>query len=228
MEGMHSLMKRALTMLAVMILAAGCGSLQRGKMPASGYLYGDLLLDEAFDSARGWRTYDGGGELWLGVQDSAFRIDLRGKRYAWTQHDQRLRDTIIEVETRQLSEYAHNAYGVACRMAMDNSGRGYFFLISGDGHASIRWSDGRSLRAIVAAFPSQHIKQGQARNRVRAVCVGDYLALWVNDEFVAEARDRRASSGAVGLAGVMSYAGKRLSAAYDNLRVWSASVDSGR
>ena len=220
-------MKRALAMLAVMILAAGCGSLQRGTTPSVGYLYGDLLLDERFDSARGWRTYDGGADLWLGIDDGSYRIDLRGKRYAWTQHDESHGDAVIEVETRQLSDYSHNAYGVACRLAMDNSGRGYFFLISGDGHASIRWSDGRSLRAIVAAFPSQHVKQGQARNRIRAVCVGDYLALWVNGEFVAEARDRRASSGAVGLAGVMSYAGERLSVVHDDLRVFSASVDPG-
>ena len=219
------MLKRALAFLAIPILLAGCGSLQRGITPETGYLYGDLLLDESFDSARGWRTYDGGDSLWLGIDSGAYKIDLLGKRYAWTQHDQRHEDVVIEAETRQLSDYNHNAYGVACRMAMDNSGRGYFFLISGDGHASIRWSDGRSLRPIAKAIPTQHVRQGQARNRIRAVCIDDYLALWVNGEFVAEARDRRASSGAAGLAGVMNYVGKRLSAEFDGLRAWSATLD---
>ena len=159
------------------------------------------------------------------MTEGAYRIELHSKRYVWTQHDQLTSDVVIEVEARQLSAYDHNAYGLACRLDPANSGRGYFLLISGDGYASIRWGDGRALRAIVPAFPSQHIRQGAAHNRLRAICIGDYLALWVNDEFVAEARDQRASAGQVGLAGVMNYAGKQLSVDFDKLRVWSAVLD---
>ena len=210
--------------LAAMLLAA-CGALPRQSMPTAGYRYQDLLLDEQFDSGRAWRSYDGGAELWLGVAEGAYRIDLLGKRYVWTQHDLLTSDVVIEAETRQLSAYDHNAYGLACRLDSANSGRGYFFFVGSDGYASIRWSDGRSLFAIVPAFPSQHIRQGAARNRIRAICIGDYLALWVNDEFVAEARDRRASSGHIGLVGAMNYAGQRLTVQFDNLRIWSAAMD---
>ena len=60
---------------------------------------------------------------------------------------------------------------------------------------------------------------------MRVVCIDDYLALWVNGKFVAEARDRRADTGAVGMAAVMNYAGRRLAVAYDDLKVWSAAFD---
>lgn len=222
---MNDIRLRALIACFAAILVAACGALPRQSTPTARYRYQDLLLDEHFESGRAWRSYDGGAELWLGVAEGAYRIDLHSKRYVWTQHDQLAGDTVIEAEAQQLSAYDHNAYGLACRLDPANSGRGYFLLISGDGYASIRWSDGRALQAIVPAFPSQHIRQGAARNRIRAICIDDYLALWVNDEFVAEARDRRASSGHIGLAGAMNYAGQGLSVKFDNLRVWSAVMD---
>ena len=223
--GMSNAHRRISWLCLLAILAAGCGAFPKQSAPGQGYQYRQLLLDEPFDSARHWRSYDGGGEIWLGVTDGAYRIDIRGRRYVWTQREQAWRDAVIEVETRQLSAYDHNAYGVACRLQPDNSGRGYFFLISGDGYASIRFSDGRALQPIVQAFPSRHVRQGQARNLLRVVCLEDYLALWVNGEFVAEARDKRASDGAVGLAGVMNYAGKRLTVDFDDLRVYAAAID---
>lgn len=216
---------RALIACLAAILLAACGAFPRQARPLVGYRYQDLLLDEPFDSGTAWRSYDGGADLWLGAAEGAYRIDLLGKRYVWTQHDQLASDVVIEAETQQLSAYDHNAYGLACRLDPANSGRGYFFLISGDGYASIRWSDGRALTAIVPAFPSQSIRQGAARNRIRVICIGDYLALWLNDEFVAEARDRRTAAGHIGLAGVMNYAGQRLSVQFDNLRVWHAVMD---
>ena len=224
---MNTSQMRALLACGVALLLAACGALSGNSKPGAGFLYQELLLDERFDSGGAWRSYAGGAELWLGVAEGAYRIDLLGKRYAWTQHEQLTSDVVIEVAARQLSAYAHNAYGAACRLDPANSGRGYYFLISGDGYASIRWSDGRALTAIVPAFPSQHIQRGLARNHLRVICSGDYLALWVNGEFLAEARDQRASRGALGLAGVMNYAGQRLTVTFDDLRVWRAALEHG-
>ncbi len=215
----------AVCLCLLAIVTAACGLFPRPSEPDAGYRYLEFLLDEPFHSARHWHSYNGGDELWLGVLDGVYRIDFRGQRYVWTQHDHSYQNTVIEVDARQSSDYDHNAYGAACRLQPDNSGRGYFFLISGDGYASIRWSDGRALQPIVAAFPSQHVRQGQERNQLRVVCIDDYLAMWVNDKFVAEARDGRGTSGAVGLAGVMNYAGKRLTVNFDNLRVHAAAID---
>lgn len=220
---------RYIGLASLLLLAAACialeGIVAPGSAPSLGYRYLELLLEDDFADGGAWRSYSA-DDLFLGVEDGAFKIDFVGRKYVWAQGESLLADVVLEVDLRQESDYDHNAFGLACRLDPANSGRGYYFLISGDGFASIRWSDGRSLQPIVAAKPSAHIKRGQAANRVRAVCIGDYLALWVNDAFVAEARDGRASRGAVGLAGVMNYAGRRLAVSFDAVKVWRAAPDN--
>ena len=227
---MHSIasLKRFIFPVGLLLLAAACSALEEiapGHAPSRGYRYLELLLEDDFADGSAWRSYRA-DNLYLGVQAGAFKIEFVGRKYVWTQGEDLLADVVLEADLRQESDYDHNAFGLACRLDPANSGRGYYFLISGDGFASIRWSDGRSLQPIVAAKPSAYIRGGQARNRVRAVCIGDYLALWVNDEFVAEARDGRAARGAVGLAGVMNYAGRRLSISIDDVKVWRAAPDN--
>jgi len=208
---------------------AACSSIGPAPMtppaPELGFRYLELLVNDSFDGGEPWRQYVAGDELFLGARDGVYRIDFRGRQYAWSQRDGGQTDVVIEAEATQISEYVHNAFGLACRLDPTNSGRGYFFLISGDGYASIRWSNGRSLDPIVGAAPSETIRRGRSSNRIRVVCVDDYLALWVNGQFVAEARDRRASFGAVGLAGVMNYPGRRLTVQFDDLKVWRAALD---
>lgn len=190
------------------------------QMPSAGYRYLDLIADETFDSVGSWRTYDGGDDLWMNVEDGVYRIDLSTRQIVWTQSKIQHDNVIVEATVTQRSDYNHNAFGVACRLDPANSGRGYYFLISGDGHYTIRWNNGRSLDDIIRATPSDVIKRGQATNTIRAICIDDYLALWVNDEFVAEAHDKRATNGEVGLSGVMNYDNRNLTIEFDDLKVW--------
>ncbi|MCY3780733.1 MAG: hypothetical protein OXG78_10525 [Chloroflexi bacterium] len=211
--------------IVVLASASACAEFTASRRsPSQGYRYIELAIHDGFESQGAWRGYEGAG-VFLGVRNGAFLIDILGRQYVWTQGETQLDDVVLEADLKQTSSYDHNAFGLACRLDPTNTGRGYYFLISGDGYASIRWSNGRSLEQVVAAQPSAHVKRSGARNRLRAVCIGEYLALWVNDHFVVEARDRRASTGAVGLAGVMNYEGKRLTLAIDNLEVWRAALD---
>ena len=206
---------------------AGClniaESLQPAQLPSRGYRLLELRVDESFDALGSWRSYEGAG-LSMGVADGAYRIDLSARQYVWTQAAAEYADAVIDAEVQQLSDAGYSALGIACRLDPANSGRGYFFLISGDGHYSIRWSNGRSLESIVPATASPLIVRGAARNRLRAVCIGDYLALWINGRFAAEARDGRAVSGAVGLSGVLN-AERRLTAVFERLVIWDAAFD---
>lgn len=195
------------------------------RKPEIGYRYIELLVEDVFETGDRWRQYDAGAELLLGARAGAYRVDFSGRKYVWTQRAGEFANVVIEAEAAQISDYNHNAYGLACRLDPANSGRGYFFLISGDGYASIRWSSGRSLEPIVSAAPSDRIRRGRASNRIRVVCIDDYLALWVNGEFVAEARDKRANVGEVGLAAVMNYEGRRLTIDFDDVKIWRAAVD---
>lgn len=222
---------RGLTMMLAVALLAACTSVQElvapKQKPELGFRFGELLFEDGFETGAEWRAYKTSADLYLGVRAGAYRIEFSGRQYVWTQRDGEHRDVVIEAESRQVSEFDHNAYGLACRLDAANSGRGYFFLISGDGQASIRWSNGRSLEPIVAAAPSAHIRQGQSSNRLRVVCIDDYLALWVNGRFVTDARDARSGQGEVGLVGVMNYAGVRLAVEFDDIRVWRAALDMG-
>ena len=215
--------------ISILMLLASCTGIQQFTMreaaPELGYRYLELLFDDTFENGEHWRSYLGGADLYLGAKDGVYRIDFSGRRYVWTQAERQYADLVMEAEAKQISDYDHNAFGLACRLDPANSGRGYYFLISGEGYASIRWSNGRSLERIVAAAPSSDIRRGRDTNLIRAVCIEDYLALWVNGEFIAEARDRRASEGAVGLVGVMNNQGRRLTVDFDDLRVWRAALD---
>lgn len=213
--------------MCALALLAACSSVQglSAPKPKLGFRYLERLVDEGFDSGELWRQYQSSDDLFMGARAGAYRIDFSGRQYVWTRREGDYANVVIEAEAAQVSAYDHNAYGLACRLDPGEKGRGYFFLISGDGYASIRWSDGASLSPIVSATPSKWIRRSQSSNRIRAVCIDEYLALWVNGEFVADARDSRATHGAVGLAGVMNYAGRRLTIDFDDLKIWRAALD---
>ena len=79
------------------------------------------------------------------------------------------------------------------------NGNGYLFLIQGSGSFAIMRAQGRDLHPLVNWTQSDKINQGQATNALRAVCMGDYLAFYINGEFVADATDDTYSAGQVGL-----------------------------
>ncbi len=79
-------------------------------------------------------------------------------------------------------------------------GDGYLFLIRGSGSYAILRARNRQLTALVNWTPSDLITQGPGHNQLRAVCMGDYLAMYINGEFAADTTDDSYTSGQVGLA----------------------------
>jgi hypothetical protein len=97
-------------------------------------------------------------------------------------------------------------------------GDGYLFLMQGNGQFAIMRSRNRSLTPLVDWRASSEINQGVARNQLRAVCVGNYLAFYINGKFVADATDDTYSSGQVALlASAANRLGVRVE--FDNLNV---------
>jgi hypothetical protein len=80
-----------------------------------------------------------------------------------------------------------------------NNGDGYLFLVEGNGRFSIMRSRGRQLTPLVNWSSSDKIKTGPARNQIRAVCLGNYLAMYVNGQFLADATDDTYARGQIGL-----------------------------
>lgn len=102
-----------------------------------------------------------------------------------------------------------------------NNGDGYVFLVQGSGRFAIMRSRGRSVTPLLDWADSGLINKGAALNRIRAVCLGDYLALYINGEFVGDATDDTYTGGQVGL--VAAAAGRLgVQVEFDNLSVSEA------
>jgi hypothetical protein len=78
-------------------------------------------------------------------------------------------------------------------------GDGYLFLIQGTGSYSIMRARGRNVMPLVNWTTSDQINVGPGRNHLRAICQGNYLALYINDQFMADTTDDTYTSGQVGL-----------------------------
>jgi hypothetical protein len=142
--------------------------------------------------------------------------------YVWGLNTTEHTDVMLEVTATQDSSYENNAYGLMCRADTDNNGDGYYFLISGDGFYTISKGEGDSVNILVDWTSSSAINQGQANNTIRAVCLGSYLALYVNDEFLAEVEDTSYSAGFAGFAAA-AFEGGDTDIAFDNLTITAVS-----
>ncbi|MFW5691892.1 MAG: hypothetical protein ACOCX3_00925 [Chloroflexota bacterium] len=205
--------------LISIFLLAGCAG--RGT-PDAVYTLGDLLDSQQFDQGFSWEQRTA-GDVSVGVAGSAYAVQTNVSSYVrGFDRASDYADVVIEADAVQLSAANNNAYGIVCRAAFDSdSADGYYFLIGGDGTYSIRKGERGDILALVAWEPSGAVNQGAASNQIRAVCVGDYLALYVNDRFVADTRDATYQRGRVGFAAATE-AGVPLEVIFDNLTIFSA------
>lgn len=143
----------------------------------------------------------------LRIEEGRYRLQQAGERtaYIWGQGGDEAANVIVEAVAAPQSDFANNLYGVMCRVNAE--GEGYAFLISNDGFGAIAFADKgagtqSSLSFIFDWAESDAINEGQAQNTIRAVCIDDYLALYVNGEFVGDVEDTRFS--APGQAGLIA------------------------
>ncbi|NDJ85850.1 MAG: hypothetical protein GYB66_08195 [Chloroflexi bacterium] len=109
-----------------------------------------------------------------------------------------LKNLRIDVTATPRSGGEDNWYGVMCRV--DTSGQGYAFLISGDGFWALARATGRNLDFLENWQETDAINTGRESNEISVRCVEDYLALYVNGEFVGDHNNGDISTaGAIGL-----------------------------
>lgn len=210
---------RAFVVCCVLLLTAACDA-----RPSFDYRTGDVLLQEDFDATYVWENYrtpDGGTDF--RVEDGVYRVQMNGGSYNWALNAQVHSDVVIEVYSTQRSSYGNNAYGVVCRADPGGRGDGYYFYISGDGYWSIRKAQGRTMTPLVDFTQSEAIHQGQSINLIRVLCIEDYLALYVNEQFVGEVFDRSFASGVAGITAAVPDEGE-VDVSFDNLRIIAASL----
>jgi hypothetical protein len=185
---------------------------------------GDLLLQETFDDidASSFPSYGLSEQIIFGVSEGAYAAIVSGSGYVWTLNNITHSDVVLEVTTDKVSTSPTDTYGVICRAHSSNNGMGYYFLINGNGYFGIRKGDGERIFVLVPWTQSNAIRIGQTTNTLRAVCVGDYLALYINGQFVAETTDSQFVEGFAGV--VVATEGERIAITYDDLTIYSASI----
>ena len=216
--------------LVFALILAACGDAK----PSKTVMQGDALFSVTFDTPGSWEegSYPAGAndpDSVLAITAGHYQIDHRAARsasFTWGVGGAEAENVIVEVDTEQLSPEKDNLYGIGCRLAINASGdvTGYALLISGDGHYAITEVSHGSLDFLVEWHQTNAIKQGQAANTVRAVCVDDYLAVYVNGKFLGDVKnDDYRRAGQVGLiAGVTKDAD--VSIAFDNLDAYAGTL----
>lgn len=205
-------------LLACLLLAACAAT------PSEKFALGDVLQQVDFSEPYQWEAYVNADQnVNFEIEDGMYRARAWDGGFMWTIRPPLETDVVIEVETTQLSEYRTNAYGVMCRAAPTGNSNGYYFLISGDGYFTIRRGAVDEVKALIPFTPSDAIRQDKGINRIRAVCIGTYLALYVNDSFVAETHDDYYHQGYTGLTAAVVEGGD-VDIAFDDLTVWQASL----
>lgn len=204
---------------------AGEQALLEGRLSAGGstVVVEELLYSDSFESVGSWEGYDDGAGNRILVEGDALiaeTLDTEAIIYsAW--NDQQVADAVLEVEAIIDSEDNANGYGVACRSAPGDTS-GYYMVLSGDGYYAVYANEGDSYEALVNWERSPFIDP--ERNLLTAVCVDDYLALYVNGTLLVELRDTRLeAAGQFGLTTIGYGSGGRI--VFDNLHVWAARLD---
>jgi hypothetical protein len=167
---------------------------------------GWLILDETEYSA----DYVDGGYLVSVYQEEFYFVDAAGSIFS---------DVILEVDAEFYGGGEDNFYGLVCRYVdIDNF---YGFAISTDGYYAILKSfEGEAL--VIGADDFQEsdlIKQGMRENHLRAECVDNRLALYVNGELLIETYDSDIPEGDIGFI-VGTVSAETTEILFDNIEIY--------
>ncbi|PJF40305.1 MAG: hypothetical protein D6737_09800 [Chloroflexi bacterium] len=174
------------------------------------------ILQEPFNRPDAWLPFVQEG-IDFGVEDGVYAATIRDDQSAWANNGNLMRDTIIEVDIQQSGSTDINATGVICRS--DTGNNGYRFWIGGDGLYNIaRWVEGERTDLITNPEPITNL---QPINTLTAVCLDNYLALYVNGDLIAEAKDNTHTEGVTGIFASVIGEGEFLEAQLDNLNIWT-------
>jgi hypothetical protein len=209
--------------LILLVILAACSA--KDTPPLREVQLGEEIMADSFDAVGDWDTLDEDG-AYLNVEDGVYRgiLNWRG-RYLWGVNGEVHTDAVLEVDMQFGADDRLTTGGIICRASPQNTGEGYYFLISVDGRFSIRRGIGNSADELVTWQEHEAIHTAGQMNRLRAVCVGDMLQFFVNGEYLTRIRDETHRRGYTGLAIGMPLNGVQAgNVTFDNLQVWEASM----
>jgi len=176
--------------------------------------------DDFDDPNSGWSAYDQ-GNTWAGYQEGEYRLAVyEPDLVTWGDPEPppNFSDFEIEVDARLMEGPQDNNFGLVVRYQPDGTSF-YWFQISSDGYYAVDILRQGEFSSLVSWEASAAINQGLgAINRLKMVCEGNRLSLYVNDVYLAAVTDDTFVSGSIGLAvGTFDEAGVVVH--FDNLTV---------
>jgi hypothetical protein len=179
-----------------------------------------LVTLETFTKKADWEEYSSPNGVELGIENGVYRMSSINQGYVWGLNKEQHKNVVLEVDATPLSPNVHNAFGLMCRADESDNGNGYYFMINGDGYYSISVGLGDEIKPLVEWKKATNvIHVGIDKNAIRAVCLDDSLALYVNDKLLIETHDDTYQSGYAGLA-VAAASNGGSDVAFDNLATY--------
>jgi len=190
----------SLAILFLLLCTAACQPILPTDGAASDQSSAHVLYRDDFSNPEsGWRAAANPGGR-ADYADGVFRITLdQPNSDAWASPGLDLSDVRVDVEAIKAGGDRNNRFGILCRVT--SPARYYIFMISSDGYYGIgKVNQGQyELLGSQSLLPSDKIPQGSEYLRLRADCVQDRLALYVNEQLITEVMDAEFESGDVGL-----------------------------
>lgn len=201
-------MKSSYTLGMIVFLLAACvpASAASTPLPPSGSV---LFQDEFENNESGWRRLANE----IGVMDydqGGYRMLVRQPQMNfWSTPQKDFHDARIEVDVARLGGPTENRAAIICRY---QKGDYYFFMISNDGYYAIgKFIAGQATLLGQNEMRASELIQADSVNHLRADCIGDSLAFYINYNLIAGAKDADLASGDVGvLAGSFAQPGADL------------------
>jgi hypothetical protein len=193
----------ALIFVLVMILLVNvsCTPVSNSQAAAGLAKSGDILFADDFsDPPSGWGIWSRDGAT-VEYYNHGLRILVNEPQYDfWSVAGLNFEDALIEVDATRTNGPEDNDFGIVCRYQdKDNF---YMLVASNDGYygiAKMRNGQYSMIGSQQLQYNSGVIAGGQARNHLRADCVGSKLRLYVNGQELMEAEDADFRAGDVGV-----------------------------
>ena len=182
-----------------MLTSLACATLSGGSDGGNTAGNANILFEDDFsDTGSGWDRYED-PEGYTDYADGAYKIGVyTDTMFFWANPYQNFDDVIIEVQGQKVAGGDDMQYGIVCRHSdIDNW---YALVISADGYAAVRKRyQGSDLDYVSEWVQVSNVNTGNATNKLRAECIGNRLALYVNGSLAIEATDSDIPTGDAGL-----------------------------
>lgn len=191
-------------------------TLVQGREPLA---LGTLLVDDTFDDNESWGDHVDETSSAV-VEDGAYHMAIDTDDWTYWIYNQLIEEDLPGMVMEVDATFGGSEETLASLMCRAGGDKGYFFDVSNTGQYGIREFVDGSMWFLVDWTESSVINTGAASNHITVVCAESYLALYVNDQLLAESYDFSYSTGVIGLSAATTVNSSTGDVFFDNLKLW--------